>query len=216
MTLDLGDLGDVLLLRCREELGPHVSCGPSRTCQDVDGVDAEVAVLAGCRPDCGNLTKVGHQGREVACTQRPGVHSLTTCTGCEGQVRCHPRNGSQESRHACRACCRGVSGAPKAIVVDGLVEENNGLSQVGSPLDGVNHTLRTDPRQLLRLRVIEEVVQVAQRMGRLQSLGLADDPVHARKVLPSLNLIKVQCSLAVLRGHQARRRGLGHQAYYCE
>ena len=54
----------------------------------------------------------------------------------------------------------------------GLVEENNGLAQVGSTLDHINDTLSADPRQFCRLGIIEEVIQVAQRLLQLCNSSL--------------------------------------------
>ena len=51
-----------------------------------------------------------------------------------------------------------------------LVEEDHGLSQVGSSLDDVDDAFRADPGQFFGLGLVEQVVQVAQ--GLLQFQGL--------------------------------------------
>ena len=50
----------------------------------------------------------------------------------------------------------------------GLVQEDDGLSQVGGSLHHIDDTLRADPGQLFRLTLVEQVVQVAQGLLQLQ------------------------------------------------
>ena len=50
----------------------------------------------------------------------------------------------------------------------GLVQEDDGLSQVSGSLHHVDDTLRADPGQLFRLTLVEQVVQFAQRLLQLQ------------------------------------------------
>ena len=156
-----------------------------------DRVDVllKVAVCACGRTHCGDLSKVGRQRGEVAGTQSSVVHSLATGVGCEGKVGRNPTDGGDETCHASRAAHRPIVGALQAVVVDGLVQEDDGLVEVGSCLDHVDDTLRADPGQLLRLRVVEEVLQVAQGPVMSQALRLLDDLVDARDVLPVLHLL---------------------------
>lgn len=57
------------------------------------------------------------------------------------------------------------------IIPSSLVQEDHGLSQVGSSLDDVDDAFRADPRQLFGLGLVEQVVQVAQRLLEFQALA---------------------------------------------
>ena len=57
------------------------------------------------------------------------------------------------------------------IIPSCLVQEDHGLSQVGSSLDDVDDAFRADPWQLLGLGLVEQVVQVAQRLLQFQGLA---------------------------------------------
>ena len=57
------------------------------------------------------------------------------------------------------------------IIPSSLVQEDHGLSQVGSSLEDVDDAFRADPWQLLGLGLVEQVVQVAQRLLQFQGLA---------------------------------------------
>ena len=149
----------------------------------------EVAVRPRGRTHRGDLSEVGSEGGEVTSAQGSVVHRLAACVGCEGEVGCNPTDGGDESSHAGRATHRRVVWALQAVVVNGLVQEHNGLVQVGGRLDHVDDALRADPGQLLGLGVIEEVLQVAQGLLMPQALSFLDDLVDARDVFPVLHLL---------------------------
>ena len=156
-----------------------------------DRVDVllKVAVRPRGRAHCGNLSEVGSEGGEVTSAQGSVVHSLAACVGCEGKVGCNPTDGGDETSHAGRATHWRIVRALQAVVVNGLVQEDNGLVQVGGRLDHVDDALCADPGQLLGLGIVEEVLQVAQGLVVPQALSLLDDLVDARDVLPVLNLL---------------------------
>ena len=100
-----------------------------------DRVDVllKVAVRSRGRTHRGNLSEVGSEGGEVASTQSSVVHSLTTGVGCERKVGGNPTDGGEET-------------------------SNTGRTAHGRVVWALQATLRSDPGQLLRLRVVEEVL----------------------------------------------------------
>eukprot|EP00438_Fugacium_kawagutii_P024172 Skav230773 [mRNA] locus=scaffold1473:126943:130091:+ [translate_table: standard] len=167
---------------------------PARACvlgagdlQDCQPVRVEVAVLLHSSSHRGHFSKVGHQRSEVTNAKCSRVHSLTACIGCKGQVGGYPRNRSNEPGDAGCTTSWGIVWAPDAIILNGLVKEDHGLAKVGSTLNHIDHTLRADPRKLFRLRVIEEVIEIAQRLLQFQRLGMLHHLLNSRNLLPFLD-----------------------------
>ena len=160
----------------------------------------KVAVRSRGRTHRGNLSEVGRKGGEVASTQSSIVHSLTTGVGCERKVGGNPTDGGEKTSNTGRTAHRRVVWALQTVVVDGLVQEDDGLVQVGSRLDNVDDALGADPGQLLGLRIVEEVLQVAQGLVMPQALCLMDDLVDARDVLPVLHLLHAHHARSLAEG----------------
>mmetsp|Transcript_22738 Transcript_22738/g.46776 ORF Transcript_22738/g.46776 Transcript_22738/m.46776 type:complete len:241 (+) Transcript_22738:436-1158(+) len=188
MALDLQGLVDRRRGPCRHELFPGRG-DRLRACEDLEGILAEVAVRPGSGTHGGDLAEVGHQGGEVTCAKRSVVHGLATGVRREGQVGGNPGDGGDEAGHTGSAAHGRVVGALQAVVVNGLVKEDDSLAQVCSSLHCVNYTFRADPRQLFWLRIIEEILKIAKGLVLLQALGLADHLVNAGQLLPCLRLL---------------------------
>eukprot|EP00438_Fugacium_kawagutii_P024174 Skav230775 [mRNA] locus=scaffold1473:130831:132073:+ [translate_table: standard] len=155
--------------------------------QDCQPVRVEVAVFLHCSTHGGHFSKVGHQRSEVTNAKCSRVHSLTACIGCKGQVGGYPSYRSDEPSDAGCTTSWGIVWAPDAIILNGLVKEDHGLAKVGSTLNHIDHTLRADPRKLFRLRVIEEVIEIAQRLLQFQRLGMLHHLLNSRNLLPFLD-----------------------------
>eukprot|EP00438_Fugacium_kawagutii_P009782 Skav218803 [mRNA] locus=scaffold1140:314077:315435:- [translate_table: standard] len=128
------------------------------------------------------------QGRgEVTNAKCSRIHCLTACVGCKGQVGGNPCDGGNEpSNTGCTTSWR-IVWAPDAIILNGLVEENHGLAEVSSPLNHIDHTLCADPRKLFWLRVVEEVIEIPQRLLQFQGLGMLHNLFNSRNLLPLLD-----------------------------
>ena len=160
----------------------------------------KVAVCPRGRTHRGNLSKIGSEGGEVASTQSSVVHSLATGVGCERKVGGNPTDGGEETSNTGRTAHRRVVWALQTVVVDGLVQEDDGLVQVGGRLHNVDDALGADPGQLLGLGIVEEVLQVAQGLLMPQALRLLDDLVDARDVLPVLHLLQAHHARSLAEG----------------
>mmetsp|Transcript_74778 Transcript_74778/g.118902 ORF Transcript_74778/g.118902 Transcript_74778/m.118902 type:complete len:260 (+) Transcript_74778:415-1194(+) len=155
---------------------------------------SEVAVLLHRRAHRGHLSKVRHQSRPVAGAERIRLHSKVTGGGCKGEVGRNPSDRSDEAGHAGSAACWAIVWTPEPVVLDGLVEEDHGLSKVGSSLDDVDDAFRADPGQLFGLGFVEQVVQVAQGLLQFQGLCVFHDLVNPRNLLPILHQIHRICN----------------------
>ena len=116
-----------------------------RAREDLEGILAEVAVRPGGGAHRGDLAKVGHKSCEVTSAQRTVVDSLAAGVCRKGQVRSDPADGRDEACNAGGTSNRRVVRALKAIVVNGLVEEDDSLAKVGGSLHGVDDAFRADP-----------------------------------------------------------------------
>ena len=144
VALDLQGLVDRRRGSRRDELLPGRG-DRLRACEDLEGVLAEVAVRPGSGAHRGDLAEVGHKSGEVTSTERTVVDSLAAGVRRKGQVRGDPADGRDEACDAGGTSNRRVVRALKAIVVNGLVEEDDSLAKVGSSLHGVNDAFRADP-----------------------------------------------------------------------
>eukprot|EP00438_Fugacium_kawagutii_P002361 Skav200990 [mRNA] locus=scaffold991:41207:42531:- [translate_table: standard] len=172
----------------RDELLPARACVVGAgDLQDSQPVRVEIAVLLHCGTHGGHFSEVGHQRGEVTNAKCSRVHCLTACIGCKGQVGGDPSYRSDEPSDAGCTTGWGIVWAPDAIILNGLVKEDHGLAEVSSPLNHIDHTLRADPRKLFRLRVIEEVIEIAQRLLQFQGLGMLHHLLNARNLLPLLD-----------------------------
>eukprot|EP00438_Fugacium_kawagutii_P001303 Skav226287 [mRNA] locus=scaffold3301:175648:185578:- [translate_table: standard] len=172
----------------RDELLPARACVVSAgDLQDCQPVRVEVAVFLHCSAHGGHFSKVGHQRSEVTNAECSRVHCLTACIGCKGQVGGYPCNRSNEPGDAGCTTSWGIVWAPDAIILNGLVKEDHGLAEVSSPLNHIDHTLCADPRKFFRLRVIEEVIEIAQWLLQFQGLGMLHHLLNARNLLPLLD-----------------------------
>ena len=107
------------------------------SCEDLEGVLAEVAVRPRSSTHGGDLAEVGHKSCEIARTQRTVVDSLAAGVRRKGQVRGDPANGRDEARDTGGASNRRVVRTLEPIVVNGLVEEDDSLAKIGSSLNRV-------------------------------------------------------------------------------
>mmetsp|Transcript_65578 Transcript_65578/g.143823 ORF Transcript_65578/g.143823 Transcript_65578/m.143823 type:complete len:275 (-) Transcript_65578:337-1161(-) len=141
---------------CRDKGLPAGACIVSASdLQKCQPVLAEVAVFLHRSAHGGHLAEVGHQGRPVSGAEGSAVDSGTAGVGREGEVGGDPGHRGDEACDAGRTAGRRVVGAADAVVLDGLVQEDHGLSQVGSSLDDVDDAFRANPWQLFGLGLVE-------------------------------------------------------------